>query len=48
MCGLTSAMDNIAHSSAEIEKITRVIKDIAFQTNILALRTCIHKEKRTW
>ncbi len=42
MCGLTSAMDNIAHSSAEIEKITRVIKDIAFQTNILALRTRIH------
>lgn len=41
MCGLTSAMDNIAHSSAEIEKITRVIKDIAFQTNILALNAAI-------
>lgn len=41
MAGLTSAMDNIAHSSAEIEKIIRVIEDIAFQTNILALNAAI-------
>ena len=41
MTGLTSAMDNIAHSSAEIEKIIRVIEDIAFQTNILALNAAI-------
>lgn len=41
MARLTSAMDNIAHSSAEIEKITRVIEDIAFQTNILALNAAV-------
>ncbi len=41
MAGLTSAMDNIAHSSAEIEKIIRVIEDIAFQTNILALNAAV-------
>lgn len=38
---LTSAMDNIAHSSAEIDKVTRVIEDIAFQTNILALNAAV-------
>lgn len=38
---LTGAMDNIAHSSAEIEKIIRVIEDIAFQTNILALNAAV-------
>lgn len=41
MAGLTSAMDHIAHSSAEIEKIIRVIEDIAFQTNILALNAAV-------
>lgn len=41
MSRLTSAMDEIAHSSAEIEKITRVIEDIAFQTNILALNAAV-------
>jgi Methyl-accepting chemotaxis protein len=41
MARMTSAMDNIAHSSAEIEKITCVIEDIAFQTNILALNASI-------
>lgn len=41
MSRLTNAMDNIARSSAEIEKITRVIEDIAFQTNILALNAAV-------
>lgn len=41
MARMTSAMDNIAHSSAEIEKITFVIEDIAFQTNLLALNAAI-------
>lgn len=41
MVQLTSAMDNIALSSAEIEKIIRVIEDIAFQTNILALNAAV-------
>ena len=39
--GLTDAMDHITSSSAEIEKIIRVIEDIAFQTNILALNAAI-------
>ncbi len=38
---VTNAMDNIAHSSAEIEKITQVIENIAFQTNLLALNAAI-------
>ena len=41
MARLTSAMDHIASSSAEIEKIIRVIDDIAFQTNILALNAAV-------
>ncbi len=41
MVNLTGAMDNIARSSAEIEKIIRVIEDIAFQTNILALNAAV-------
>lgn len=41
MSALTSAMDNIARSSAEIEKIIRVIEDIAFQTNLLALNAAV-------
>ena len=41
MAGLTSAMDNIAHSSAEIEKILKVIEDISFQTNVLALNAAV-------
>lgn len=41
MTGLTDAMDHIARSSAEIEKIIRVIEDIAFQTNILALNAAV-------
>ncbi len=45
MSRLTSAMDAIAHSSAEIEKITRVIEDIAFQTNILALNAAIEASR---
>lgn len=38
---LTTAMDNIAKSSTEIEKIIHVIEDIAFQTNILALNAAV-------
>lgn len=41
MTRLTSAMDAIAQSSAEIEKVTRVIEDIALQTNILALNAAV-------
>lgn len=41
MSRMTSAMDNIAHSSEEIEKITLVIENIAFQTNLLALNAAI-------
>lgn len=41
MVRLTNAMDNVASSSAEIEKIIRVIEDIAFQTNILALNAAV-------
>ncbi len=38
---LASAMENINNSSNEIANITRVIEDIAFQTNILALNAAI-------
>lgn len=41
MAQMTDAMDNIAQSSAQIEKIILVIEDIAFQTNILALNAAI-------
>lgn len=41
MMRLTEAMNNVASSSAEIEKIIRVIEDIAFQTNILALNAAV-------
>lgn len=41
MAGLTRAMEDITHSSDEIKKITRVIEDIAFQTNILALNAAV-------
>lgn len=41
MARLTNAMDAIAQSSAEIEKVTRVIEDIALQTNILALNAAV-------
>ena len=34
---LTSAMDEISNSSNQIVNVTKVIEDIAFQTNILAL-----------
>lgn len=45
MVRLTTAMDNIANSSAEIEKIIRVIEDIAFQTNMLALNAAIESAR---
>jgi methyl-accepting chemotaxis protein len=38
---LNAAMGEISQSSAEISSITKVIEDIAFQTNILALNAAI-------
>lgn len=41
MKGMLSAMDEINDSSANISKIIKVIDDIAFQTNILALNAAV-------
>ena len=41
MTKLTEAMANIGSSSSQIASITKVIEDIAFQTNILALNAAI-------
>ncbi len=41
MALMTEAMDKIASSSGEISKITKLIEDIAFQTNILALNAAV-------
>ena len=41
MTQLTAAMDNVALSSSEIEKIIKTIEDIASQTNILALNAAV-------
>ena len=38
---LTTAMDNIGSASDQITNITKVIEDIAFQTNILSLNAAI-------
>ncbi len=38
---LTAAMENIGSASSQIASITKVIEDIAFQTNILALNAAI-------
>ena len=38
---LTAAMENIGSASSQIANITKVIEDIAFQTNILALNAAI-------
>uniref|UniRef100_UPI0006D10F3B methyl-accepting chemotaxis protein n=1 Tax=Clostridium sp. NkU-1 TaxID=1095009 RepID=UPI0006D10F3B len=38
---LTKAMDNIGIFSDQITNITKVIEDIAFQTNILSLNAAI-------
>ena len=38
---LTATMGNVARSSNEIEKVIKVIEDIAFQTNILALNASV-------
>lgn len=38
---LNIAMDEISQSSAKISNITKVIEDIAFQTNILALNAAV-------
>ncbi len=41
MVKLTEAMSNIGSASSQIANITKVIEDIAFQTNILALNAAI-------
>jgi methyl-accepting chemotaxis protein len=41
MAQLTQAMEEIGSSSNQIANITKVIEDIAFQTNILALNAAI-------
>lgn len=41
MVDMTNAMDKIASSSNQISNITKLIEDIAFQTNILALNAAI-------
>ena len=41
MAKLTGAMANIGAASSQIANITKVIEDIAFQTNILALNAAI-------
>lgn len=41
MAHLTKAMEEISASSSQITNITKIIEDIAFQTNILALNAAI-------
>lgn len=41
MTQLTEAMEEISDSSSQISNITKIIEDIAFQTNILALNAAI-------
>lgn len=41
MTKLNSSMQEIGHSSQEISKITKLVEDIAFQTNILALNAAV-------
>ena len=38
---MTSAMDRITKNSAEIQRVIKVIDDIAFQTNLLALNAAV-------
>ena len=38
---MVNAMKDISHKSSEIKKIIKVIEDIAFQTNILALNASV-------
>lgn len=41
MHNMIAAMDEITHKSSEINKIVKMIDDIAFQTNILALNAAV-------
>lgn len=41
MSEMTGSMTEIKHSSDEIQKIVKIIDDIAFQTNILALNAAV-------
>ncbi|WP_304509578.1 methyl-accepting chemotaxis protein [Anaerotignum sp.] len=41
MTRLNDSMQEIGHSSQEISKITKLVEDIAFQTNILALNAAV-------
>ncbi len=41
MAHLTKAMENISDASTQIASITKVIEDVAFQTNILALNAAV-------
>jgi methyl-accepting chemotaxis protein len=38
---MTSAMERITHNSSEIQRVIKVIDDIAFQTNLLALNAAV-------
>jgi methyl-accepting chemotaxis protein len=38
---MTSAMERITHHSSEIQRVIKVIDDIAFQTNLLALNAAV-------
>jgi methyl-accepting chemotaxis protein len=41
MKDMTNAMERITHNSSEIQRVIKVIDDIAFQTNLLALNAAV-------
>ena len=43
---MNKAMEEISKKSAEISKIIKIIDDIAFQTNILALNAAVKQPVR--